>query len=103
MPRVGCRFGLRNEHNRANSGPITPTGERIRGRAHARKRAGAVRRWCRYERLRAPVISIFTRRTDSTTFHLRWRGYDRAEVDEFLRQTAADRQRLQEGLAQLEC
>jgi hypothetical protein len=30
------------------------------------------------------------------------RGYDRAEVDEFLRQTAADRQRLQEDLAQLE-
>lgn len=49
-----------------------------------------------------PMTSLFTRQTDSATFHLRWRGYDRAEVDEFLRQTAADRQRLQEDLAQLE-
>jgi DivIVA domain-containing protein len=42
------------------------------------------------------------RSTDSVRFRLRWRGYDRAEVDEFLRQTQADRQRLQEDLAQLE-
>jgi len=42
------------------------------------------------------------RQTDSPQFRLRWRGYDRAEVDEFLRQTAADRRRLQEDLAQLE-
>ena len=35
-------------------------------------------------------------------FRLSLRGYNRAEVDEFLRQTAADRQRLQEDLAQLE-
>jgi hypothetical protein len=35
-------------------------------------------------------------------FRLRWFGYDRAEVDEFLRRTAADRRRLQTDLAQLE-
>jgi DivIVA domain-containing protein len=38
----------------------------------------------------------------SPQFRLRWRGYDRAEVDEFLRRTAADRRQLQEDLAQLE-
>jgi DivIVA domain-containing protein len=38
----------------------------------------------------------------SPRFRLRWRGYDRAEVDEFLRRTAADRRQLQEDLAQLE-
>jgi DivIVA domain-containing protein len=43
-----------------------------------------------------------TARSDPARFRVRWRGYDRAEVDEFLRQTAADRQRLQEDLAQLE-
>jgi DivIVA domain-containing protein len=48
------------------------------------------------------VMSIFTRPTASAKFRLRWLGYDRAEVDEFLRQTQADRQRLQEDLAQLE-
>jgi DivIVA domain-containing protein len=46
--------------------------------------------------------SIFTRREEPPAFRISWRGYDRAEVDEFLRQTAADRQRLQEDLAQLE-
>lgn len=47
--------------------------------------------------------SIFTRRGESpASFRISWRGYDRAEVDAFLRQTAADRQRLQEDLAQLE-
>ena len=47
--------------------------------------------------------SIFTRRDESpASFRISWRGYDRTEVDEFLRQTAADRQRLQEDLAQLE-
>jgi DivIVA domain-containing protein len=47
--------------------------------------------------------SIFTRRGESpASFRISWRGYDRTEVDEFLRQTAADRQRLQEDLVQLE-
>ncbi len=47
--------------------------------------------------------SIFTRRSESpASFRISWRGYDRTAVDEFLRQTAADRQRLQEDLAQLE-
>jgi DivIVA domain-containing protein len=46
--------------------------------------------------------SIFTRREEPPAFRISWRGYDQAEVDEFLRQTAADRQRLQEDLAQLE-
>jgi DivIVA domain-containing protein len=41
-------------------------------------------------------------RTDFPQFRRRWRGYDRNEVDEFLRRTAADRQQLQEDLAQLE-
>ena len=44
--------------------------------------------------------------TDTTTlgvkFRRRWRGYDPSQVNEFLRQTAKDRQRLEEGLAQLE-
>jgi len=35
-------------------------------------------------------------------FRLRWFGYDRGEVDEFLRRTTADRRRLQTDLAQLE-
>ena len=46
--------------------------------------------------------SIFTPKGDPNAFRLKWRGYDREQVDEFLRQTAADRQRLQEGLAQLD-
>ena len=41
-------------------------------------------------------------RVSSPQFRLRWRGYDRAEVDEFLRRTAADRQRLHEDLAQID-
>jgi DivIVA domain-containing protein len=41
-------------------------------------------------------------RVSPPQFRLRWRGYDRVEVDEFLKRTAADRQRLQEDLAQLE-
>jgi DivIVA domain-containing protein len=46
--------------------------------------------------------SMFNRREEAPAFRTSWRGYDRTEVDEFLRQTAADRQRLQEDLAQLE-
>jgi DivIVA domain-containing protein len=46
--------------------------------------------------------SFFTRREGSPAFRISWRGYNCADVDEFLRQTAADRQRLQEDLAQLE-
>jgi DivIVA domain-containing protein len=45
---------------------------------------------------------MFTRREEAPAFRISWRGYDRAQVDAFLRQTAADRQRLQEDLAQLE-
>jgi DivIVA domain-containing protein len=48
------------------------------------------------------MMSIFARPADPARFRLRWLGYDRGEVDEFLRQTEADRQRLQEDLAQLE-
>jgi len=48
------------------------------------------------------MSSRFTGRGDAPAFRISLRGYDRAEVDEFLRQTAADRQRLQEDLAQLE-
>jgi len=48
------------------------------------------------------VISIFTRPTDHPRFRLRWLGYDRAEVNEFLRQTEAERHQLKEDLAQLE-
>ena len=44
----------------------------------------------------------FTRGEGTPAFRISWRGYNRADVDEFLRQTAADRQRLQEDLAQLE-
>src|SRR5436190_22454657 len=43
--------------------------------------------------------SIFTGQGDTPAFRTRWRGYDRAEVDAFLRQTAVDRQRLQDDLA----
>ena len=45
---------------------------------------------------------FFSSREGSPAFRISWRGYNRADVDEFLRQTAADRQRLQEDLAQLE-
>ena len=45
--------------------------------------------------------STLTRREEAPAFRVSWRGYNRSEVDEFLRQTAADRQRLQEDLAQL--
>lgn len=38
----------------------------------------------------------------SPEFRTRWLGYDRAQVDQFLEQTAADRQRLHEGLARLD-
>ena len=48
------------------------------------------------------MASIFTGREKTPAFRISLRGYDRAEVDEFLQQTAADRQRLQEDLAQLE-
>jgi uncharacterized protein DUF4115 len=46
--------------------------------------------------------SIDTAQADPPTFRRRWWGYDRQEVEEFLRQTAADRQRHQESLAWLE-
>jgi len=36
------------------------------------------------------------------SFRLSWRGYDRDEVDHFLRRTAADRQRVDDGIAVLE-
>ena len=36
------------------------------------------------------------------TFRRRWRGYDRTEVDQFLSEVIADRQRLQESLAQVD-
>jgi DivIVA domain-containing protein len=49
-----------------------------------------------------PVTSLFTAKTNSTGFRLRWRGYDPGQVDEFLRQTSTDRRQLEEGLAQLE-
>ena len=48
------------------------------------------------------MSSIFTGRGETPAFRISLRGYDRDDVDEFLRQTAADRQRLQEDLAQLE-
>ena len=48
------------------------------------------------------MASIHLGRGNTPAFRLSWRGYDRAAVDEFLRRTAADRQRLQEDLAQLE-
>jgi DivIVA domain-containing protein len=38
----------------------------------------------------------------SETFPLSWRGYDRDEVDRFLQRTAADRQRVDDGIAVLE-
>ena len=44
----------------------------------------------------------FTKGEGTPAFRISWRGYNRADVDEFLRQTAADRQRLHEDLAQLE-
>jgi DivIVA domain-containing protein len=48
------------------------------------------------------MSSRFTGQGDPPAFRIGLRGYDRAQVDEFLRQTAANRQRLQEDLAQLE-
>ena len=48
------------------------------------------------------MSSRFTGQGDTPAFRISLRGYDRVQVDEFLRQTAADRQRLQEDLAQLE-
>jgi Domain of unknown function (DUF4115) len=46
--------------------------------------------------------SIETAQADPPTFRRSWWGYDRQEVEDFLRQTAADRQRHQESLAWLE-
>jgi DivIVA domain-containing protein len=45
---------------------------------------------------------VLTAKTPTGRFRICWRGYDTEQVDEFLRQTAADRQRVAEGLAQLE-
>src|SRR5687768_3631489 len=45
---------------------------------------------------------INTARASLPRFSRRWWGYDRKEVEEFLRQTAAERQRHQESLAWLE-
>jgi Domain of unknown function (DUF4115) len=47
------------------------------------------------------MIPPLTAKT-SGPFRLRWRGYDPGQVDEFLHRTAADRQRVEEDLAQLE-
>jgi hypothetical protein len=46
--------------------------------------------------------SIFTPRAHARPFRRCLWGYDRAQVDQFLHRTAADRQRLQEDLAQLD-
>jgi hypothetical protein len=48
------------------------------------------------------MLPFLTPKTGSARFRLRWLGYDRAQVDHFLRQTAAEREKLQEDLAQLE-
>jgi DivIVA domain-containing protein len=45
--------------------------------------------------------SIWRRGTQPAKFRTAWRGYDRSEVDEFLRRTDADRKRLQEEVSQL--
>jgi hypothetical protein len=45
---------------------------------------------------------INTDRADPPRFRRRWWGYDRQEVEDFLRQTAAERQRHQESLIWLE-
>ena len=45
--------------------------------------------------------SIWRRGTQPAKFRTAWRGYDRTEVDEFLRRMDADRQRLQEEVSQL--
>ncbi len=50
----------------------------------------------------ARAISLVPNRQETEAFSLSWRGYDRAEVDAFLERTAADRERLQADLAQLE-
>jgi DivIVA domain-containing protein len=50
----------------------------------------------------ARAISLVTDQPEPGHFSLSWRGYDRAEVDAFMERTAADRQRLQDDLAQLE-
>jgi hypothetical protein len=44
---------------------------------------------------------IWRRGTQPAKFRIAWRGYDRAEVDECLRRADADRQRLQDEVAQL--
>jgi hypothetical protein len=46
--------------------------------------------------------NFFALRAGPGRFRVRWCGYDRAEVDAFLRRTAIERQKLQEDLAQLE-
>lgn len=50
----------------------------------------------------ARAISLVPERQELGAFSLSWRGYDRSEVDAFLERTAADRERLQADLAQLE-
>ena len=47
------------------------------------------------------MMSIWRRGTQPAKFRIAWRGYDRAEVDDCLRRADADRQRLQEEVAQL--
>ena len=47
------------------------------------------------------MTSIWRRGTQPAKFRIAWRGYDREEVDECLRRAEADRQRLQEEVAQL--
>ena len=47
------------------------------------------------------MTSIWRRGTQPAKFRIAWRGYDRAEVDDCLRRADADRERLQEEVAQL--
>ena len=44
-------------------------------------------------------MNSVTSGVDFPTFRLRWRGYDRTEVGQFLSQMIAERRRLQESLA----
>lgn len=48
------------------------------------------------------MTSLFAPEPRRGQFRVRWRGYDRAQVDEFLWRASAERQALEERLAQLE-
>src|SRR5947207_809119 len=73
-----------------------------RRHGHERWRAGAGLCNSRQDQTKDRGLMQPAPRVSSPQFRLRWRGYDRAEVDEFLRRTAADRQRLHEDLAQID-